>query len=61
MVLEQFLHETRFFSIVHLYFDEQQITFLDHAKKEHPPERNPDRGDTKRLSAEFSGYRFTDF
>ena len=36
MVLEQFLHETRFFSIVHLYFDEQKITFLDHAKKEHP-------------------------
>ena len=36
MILEHFLQETRFLSIAHLYFDEQHITFLDDAKKEHP-------------------------
>ena len=36
MVLEQFLHETRYLSIVHLYFDEMKLTLFERAKKEHP-------------------------
>ena len=35
MLLEQFLHETRYLSIAHLYFDEEKLTILHHAKKEH--------------------------
>lgn len=35
MLLEQFLHETRYLSIAHLYFDEVKLTILDRAKKEH--------------------------
>ena len=35
MLLEQFLHETRYQSIAHLYFDEVKLTILDRAKKEH--------------------------
>lgn len=35
MLLEQFLHETRYLSIAHLYFDEEKLTILSRAKKEH--------------------------
>lgn len=35
MLLEQFLHETRYLSIAHLYFDELTLTIFNHAKKEH--------------------------
>ena len=35
MLLEQFLHETRYLSIAHLYFDEEKLTIFDRAKKEH--------------------------
>ena len=35
MLLEQFLHETRYLSIAHLYFGEEKLTILSRAKKEH--------------------------
>jgi len=35
MLLEQFLHETRYLSIAHLYFDEEKLTIFSRAKKEH--------------------------
>jgi hypothetical protein len=35
MLLEQFLNETRYLSIAHLYFDEEKLTILSRAKKEH--------------------------
>lgn len=35
MVLEQFLYETRYLSIAHLYFGEMKLTLFDRAKKEH--------------------------
>ena len=36
MLLEQFLHETRYLSIVHLSFGEEKLTIFNRAKKEHP-------------------------
>lgn len=36
MLLEHFLHETRYLSLAHLYFDEEKLTILNDAKKEHP-------------------------
>ncbi|WP_333804222.1 PilZ domain-containing protein [Sulfurospirillum sp.] len=36
MLLEQFLHETRYLSIAQLSFDEEKLTIFNHAKKEHP-------------------------
>ncbi|WP_263832930.1 pilus assembly protein PilZ [Sulfurospirillum oryzae] len=36
MLLEQFLHETRYLSIAHLYFDEEKLFIFNRAKNEHP-------------------------
>lgn len=35
MLLDQFLHETRYLSIAHLRFGEEKLTIFDRAKKEH--------------------------
>ena len=35
MLLEQFLHETRYLTIAHLSFDEEKLTILNRLKKEH--------------------------
>lgn len=35
MLLEQFLHETRYLSIAHLSFGEEKLTIFNRAKKEH--------------------------
>lgn len=36
MLLEQFVHETRYLSIAHLSFGEEKLTIFNRAKKEHP-------------------------
>ena len=36
MLLEQFLHETEYLTIAHLYFEEEKLTIFNRATKEHP-------------------------